>query len=35
MFWKPAVGASKIGRTARFHDLRHTHATWLAGVVLM
>jgi integrase len=30
MFWKPAVGAAKIGRTARFHDLRHTHATWLA-----
>jgi integrase len=30
MFWLPAVGASKIGRTARFHDLRHTHATWLA-----
>jgi integrase len=30
MFWKPAVGASGIGRTARFHDLRHTHATWLA-----
>jgi integrase len=28
-FWKPALSAADIG-PARFHDLRHTCATWLA-----
>jgi integrase len=29
--WKPAVAAAGLKAKAVFHDLRHTHATWLAG----
>lgn len=27
-YWRPAIKAT-IGEPARFHDLRHTHASWL------
>lgn len=29
--WKPAVAAAGLKPKTVFHDLRHTHATWLAG----
>lgn len=29
--WKPAVKRSKLTKTPRIHDLRHTHATWMAA----
>jgi integrase len=29
--WNPAVDAAQISRRLTFHDLRHTHATWLPG----
>ena len=29
--WKPAIAAAGLKAKTTFHDLRHTHATWLAG----
>lgn len=28
-FWNPAVEAAGLSRPLRFHDLRHSHASWL------
>lgn len=29
--WENAVSSADLGRDVRFHDLRHTYATWLAA----
>jgi integrase len=28
-FWHPAIESSGVGRPFRYHELRHTHASWL------
>jgi integrase len=29
MVWRPACEAAGLADTPRFHDLRHSHASWL------
>lgn len=30
--WRPAVEKAALGKSPRFHDLRHSHASWLINV---